>query len=937
MIDYSKLNLNAPIINAKPLDIWVPKFNIFKPVSTPTIVPSTPPTQTQQNVFTPQPTPQVTQSTQSQYDTEKIKRFIQRWKDLGKSKNEIKSAYDKAISQGIFNIQEQPQPEQTFSQKVWQSYWQPILTLWNELVKKPVDRFLDYIQWRELDPANTYSWNDIWKTLWAWTQAWFNAVLPWLSAWFNVAWSTKLWEKVLWSVPWQVWVWATLWGIAWGKKWALIWGAIGTIPWATDFMLNNVPWLKDYYNSLDEWGKQWMQTTLSNLAMAWAWVWVWKLQGKTPQETAQQLNNIPTNVAHGLVDAIKTMPENVKSSIQNSKEVKFNKWIEEIYQAVNPTTRENKVQLRQKVKDLLPYIDEKNIFNNELDQVKSRVDTVKNKAFDDMVNYETNVWVKWIVNTWEIIKKLKEKYQEKVWKSYINPDEAKVSSQLIKTLQWFWETVKDNNIIKIRRAWDEIIKKNKWFLQSAESNIKGDIFNEANKFFREEIRKSNPKYAKYLEQAHKTIWLSDILEATIQRRTWQTQWWFLRKASENTARTIGTWLWATVWTMMWMPIVWAVAWAWATELLLSWVHKLTGSSAKLTKGKRLILKSKENGTNNNDIHNRVNTDLATNKKLLTKWPRLESKISLDKALTKPQTQILTSDIKHLKNPTPENITKTIEKSLNVKGKTEQIKKIVTDFIKREWAKRKEKIGDLLDEIATKIGAKLNFISDKGSGISGAVDSNLIDEAKKYKSAEEFINNIWEELYILNKEAKWLKVSQSEKEKIYKIKNNLLKNIAEDTWVYHQFTNWWIWKLYKIWNDTFHSIENKYDYISSNDNTFQKKSLELKKEMWLPKDTKITFDLNHHGDVEPKIRSKNGLETIYVYNQSEKAKNIHKELTKISEDLKNKPINLPIVSPPKKNLKKEMSNWDIKKLLEKYSKIQINKKIDLKQIWQQANK
>ena len=53
---------------------------------------------------------------------------------------------------------------------------------------------------------------------------------------------------------------------------------------------------------------------------------------------------------------------------------------------------------------------------------------------------------------------------------------------------------------------------------SAEATSKGDIFGEANKVFREEIRKSNPEYAKELQDYHKTATLSDVLGATIQRR-----------------------------------------------------------------------------------------------------------------------------------------------------------------------------------------------------------------------------------------------------------------------------------------------------------------------------------------------------------------------------------------------------------------------------------
>ena len=41
-------------------------------------------------------------------------------------------------------------------------------------------------------------------------------------------------------------------------------------------------------------------------------------------------------------------------------------------------------------------------------------------------------------------------------------------------------------------------------MQSADATSKGDIFADANRFFRDEIKKSNPEYANYLEKAHKT-------------------------------------------------------------------------------------------------------------------------------------------------------------------------------------------------------------------------------------------------------------------------------------------------------------------------------------------------------------------------------------------------------------------------------------------------
>lgn len=60
-------------------------------------------------------------------------------------------------------------------------------------------------------------------------------------------------------------------------------------------------------------------------------------------------------------------------------------------------------------------------------------------------------------------------------------------------------------------------------MQSADANAKGEIFGDANKFFREEIHKSNPEYSQYLKDYHRTRTLSDVLEATINRRTGQTK------------------------------------------------------------------------------------------------------------------------------------------------------------------------------------------------------------------------------------------------------------------------------------------------------------------------------------------------------------------------------------------------------------------------------
>ena len=115
-----------------------------------------------------------------------------------------------------------------------------------------------------------------------------------------------------------------------------------------------------------------------------------------------------------------------------------NKGIEEIYEAVNPTTRENKAQLRKRVDDLLPYIDEKSLFNNELTKVKERVDIDKNSSFDSMRTYEDTVGVKGKAETAPIIKNIQDKFIERTSEGVVI-DEAtsRIANELISKLKEF--------------------------------------------------------------------------------------------------------------------------------------------------------------------------------------------------------------------------------------------------------------------------------------------------------------------------------------------------------------------------------------------------------------------------------------------------------------------------------------------------------------------
>lgn len=109
-------------------------------------------------------------------------------------------------------------------------------------------------------------------------------------------------------------------------------------------------------------------------------------------------------------------------------------------------------------------------------------------------------------------------------------------------------------------------------------------------------------------------------------------------------------------------------------------------------------------------------------------------------------------------------------------------------------------------------AKSATMGDDISKTKMTAPKELIEEAKKYKTAEEFVNSIGEDLYVLNKEAKKYKSTYTPTAEKYNIKNKLLSIIGEDTGEIHKFTGGGYGKLYKIGDNTFHNIIPEDEFI-----------------------------------------------------------------------------------------------------------------------------
>lgn len=462
-----------------------------------------------------------------------------------------------------------------FNQKIrnpslWEALWEELTWIWQKTKSIAEYWAKKFLEWVEDVPKMFTS-----SEKWTWPMP-IAKIFSWLSAIVSS------------PVGWLLWQWAE----------TLIWKPTQKafkelVPfdiqesirkeWASS--INKV---SNWYNSLDDNNKQ-LINDLSTSAEFW--LDIAGLKGAKP--IANKI--LPKWEAwQDILQWWKIIKNKINEISINKAKNRITKWEDILFEAVNPTTRENKAVLKQRVQDLMPYIDT-NPFKNSLEDIKIRIDTVKNKAWKAIENYEETVWIKWKVETNPIIESISKKYQEKIWTSYINPDEAKIAKQLIDTLKWFWKTVNDSDIIKIRRAWDAIIEKNKWFMQSAEANSKWDIFADANKFFREEIKKSNPEYATFLQDYHKSKTLSDVIEATIQRRVWQTKGWFIARNLQNIAR-----VW---WSAWWIP------WYLATEALIQWSNILASPWFKLSRWAKLI-KKWENILKSNNLKNGISSNVS---------------------------------------------------------------------------------------------------------------------------------------------------------------------------------------------------------------------------------------------------------------------------------------------------------------------------------------
>ena len=400
-------------------------------------------------------------------------------------------------------------------------------------------------------------------------------------------------------------------------------------------LAKEVPIVSDFYKWLAPERQQDFDSILNNAIQFGATKW---LAWTKPVENLQnKVNELPwkaMEVAKEVPWAVAKLPWKAKEWAINLA----NKSADDlILQAVNPTKIENKMILKERVDQVKDYL--KDTPDNSLESVKTRIDTDNAKALEWMKNYEETVGVKWTVRTEPIIQKLKAKYMEKVWDSFVNQDGANMAQQMISILEWFGKEVKDADIVKIRRAFDDVEAKNKGFMQSADANIKWEVYGEANKFFREEIHKSNPEYSKYLKDYSKTKTLSDVLGASIDRKVWQSGGGWIRRGLENTARVTGAWLWGLPGYLI-------------AEWLNQWVKMATSPNAKLTVSKLLSKTKKNDNSTRNPDSSSINSNWTVQSSWLNKPLALPLPRAMPEWTTLPRSDIVAESMRNTNSKRP---------------------------------------------------------------------------------------------------------------------------------------------------------------------------------------------------------------------------------------------------------------------------------------------
>lgn len=598
--------------------------------------------------------------------------------------------------------------------------------------------------WNVLDFATMWKawfWEDVERikqanqylewSVWAKT----GRVITWIGETLAV-WPTRLAPTLLWRTA----QWAAVWGITWAAMpvleqgsdatmwdiamWWVVWWTIWAVatPVLEKVAIPAVVW------TLQKGKKYW--TALIKGWAEWLWKSVWR-DVKVLWQTLKKWTTIPVTQT-----TTRTIP---------TKIVERDLWF-------TPPERDNIVKITGKTP--AQYVLDKNL------AWKSKTELAQyfEKQANDMYN--------WI---WQQLKNIDVKVKSNAATDALNdmleqltskPKYARAYANDIASIQNMlnrWEYTLDE-LNNIRRAYDKVntwIYTAKWEIRSWLDN---EIDAKVRRWINDVLQKEALKYG------------VDVKAMNQDLRAWiQLKDALLRRLSQE-ERNDFIWLqdlWVSAILSGWNPIT-AVATIWAKkygeELAPSIAQKLYNLNkqnvpSRMSRGNTVISNTKSSslGLTPSTVSNMSKQERLS--KPLIKSPLSERERKLLKAPVKTQ---LETTLKWATTSNIDEVTQSVAKTLKT-TKTAEIKAIIQRYLKEFWKDFKNKIWEMIEEIAEKIWAKLNLISDKqGIWVEKTAllkgSDDLIEEANdiitlpvkenkfltnfaKWKTFDEFISSI----------------------------------------------------------------------------------------------------------------------------------------------------------------------------------------------------
>lgn len=677
-------------------------------------------------------------------DQAKIERFIQRWKDLWKSRDEIKMAYDKALQQWLFNVwwQQPTQPQDINDLSLWQELIQRGKNLWQDFTRRAWEVSQSFTRQTSDNPliSAAQPLGTALKTAWSVVWAWFDVLWEWIAfitpdvvkEWLSDAW------KAIWDKTPEVVKQTAITAIKEG------WEAY------KDFKQNN-PFLADALEW--SWNIAWILPVWYGAKATWKWVvkWAEKISDttntlwKSIEAKWENFRNAIAWLDEKEVMALKNTPrEEWEWIINQARLAKDNDYLQTPYN-----------EWAKKANDAFKQLEQ----NLETSQ-KARVETLKNSWIEKIETWKVRQdIVKDIEDTfniqWVNIVDGKIKYKTTPGRESLLREENIKDYEALKLLE---NATKSRTPLQmmdnIKKMQSLIYESTDWLRVSKDmSNLIKRSIGKLNQSFKEQVWWN---YANILDDMAQDIRIKNELVKIFKASSWEealNRWELAMKRLANwtttsaEARQLALLVKERTWIDLikearlrqlamdlvddtrWATLFWSIErWPkWILDYSLEKAKKLTPFDKEKTALARTLKPKKlKNGNNTNSSNTTSNTsNKQTNTNSSTKNTPLISKSNntplkstsittqttqkeikprvlseRENKLLKPVKTQLETTLKWATTSNIDEVTQSVAKTLKT-TKTAEIKEIIQRYLKEFWKDFKNKIGDMIDEITKK--------------------------------------------------------------------------------------------------------------------------------------------------------------------------------------------------------------------------------------------